>query len=140
MKKTFILMILFSLALVDTFANMKDPDGRAATYFYFELVPNEKLDLQIEVGIRCSESKKETFNIDEFESFKKYPSVVKTDKGDVRIKNYYIETFSPCVGGIRSKKLEKLSIGPFQEKMTHIRFTTTDNVKVLAIRKKYERE
>jgi hypothetical protein len=121
--KSIIFTLLFSqISLADS--------GRAAIYRYFELVPNQKLVLNISVETRCVNVGHEKISIEDFESEKSYPSTETGKSKSVRIKTYYIESFSPCSTTIQGKISKQVTIGPFKEKMTHIRITTSDNIKI----------
>ncbi|MFZ4712210.1 MAG: hypothetical protein ACOYL6_00730 [Bacteriovoracaceae bacterium] len=126
-----ILVGLFLVVPLSAFsANLADPNGRTAIYKFFELVPNQKLVLNLEIGKRCSDPSKEQLTIEDFESSKDYPSIQTGKPASVRIKHYYIESFSPCENEILGKITRQITIGPFKDKMTHIKFTTSENVKV----------
>jgi hypothetical protein len=112
------------------FANTADPEGRTAIFKSFELVPNQKLTLNLEINRRCSDLNKEQVTIEDFESSKEYPSVDSGKNKQVRVKHYYTETFSPCQNDFVGKYSKQITIGPFKEKMTHIKITTTDNIRV----------
>ena len=120
---------------LSAFASNVDPVGRTAIFRSFELVPNEKLVLNLKINKRCSDSNKEKITIEDFESFKSYVSVESKRKNQVRIKHYYIETFSPCENEFVGSFSKQLIIGPFKKKMTHIKITTSDNVQVGTLNK-----
>jgi hypothetical protein len=121
--KALLFTLLFSQI---SFAN----GGRTAIYRYLELVPNQKLVLNISVETRCANVGQEKISIEDFESEKSYPSTETGKAKSVRINTYYIESFSPCSTPIHGKISKQVTIGPFKDKMTHIRITTTENIKI----------
>lgn len=109
------------------FANITNPAGKAATYYSFELVPKEKLTLNIVANARCLRETPDQLTITDFESITAYPS---TDDGKdvpVRIRHYYIESQSACPTS------KQVTVGPYKEHMTHIKITTSNNVKIKAL-------
>jgi hypothetical protein len=112
------------------FSNTADPAGRTAIYRSFELVPNQKLVLNLEIGKKCSDANREQITLEDFESIKDYPSAQTGKASNVRVKHYYVETFSPCENDVIGKITKQITIGPFKDKMTHIKLTTSENVNV----------
>lgn len=126
MKALIFTLLLSQLSL----ANVADSSGRTAIYRYFELVPNQKLILNLSVETRCSKVEEEKITIEDFESEKSYPSTETGKDKSVRVKSFYVESFSPCSTPVQGKISKQITVGPFKDKMTHIRITTSENVKV----------
>ena len=113
-------------------ANTADPAGRTAIFRSFELVPNQKLVLNLEIGKKCTDASREQITLEDFESIKNYPSVQSGKPSSVRVKHYYVETFSPCENDVIGKITKQITIGPFTDKTTHIKLTTSESVTVKA--------
>ncbi len=105
------------------------PQGRNSSYYYFELVPKEKLVLTFRSDKICNDGT-DKIRVDEFDSKASYPSIDTKGKVAVRIKSIFVESFSICSNNPIGKIEQKVVIGPFDSQMTHIRITTSDGVQV----------
>jgi hypothetical protein len=124
------LCVLIILALVSlSSASPSVPQGRKANYFYFELVPKEKLVLTFKADKICAKDV-DKISVNEFDSEAKYPATETKGKVPVRIKNIFVESFSPCSNHPVGKLEKKLVVGPFAKQMTHIRVTTSEGIEV----------
>lgn len=86
--------------------------------------------MNIEAGRRCAQETQEKLTINDFEGVKSYPSTESEKDVPVRIKHFYIESFSPCSTPVQGKILKQVTVGPFKDKMTHIRITASHNLKI----------
>jgi len=125
---TYIVLAL-SLFASYAFAAQPGPQGRKSNYYYFELVPKEKLVLTFQSDKICSNDT-DKISVDEFDSTASYPSAEKKGKVPVRVKSIFAESFSVCSNQPTGKLEKKIVIGPFNSQMTHIRITTSDGIQV----------
>lgn len=103
--------------------------GRTSNYYYFEIAPKEKLVLTLQADKRCA-NEMDRISVDEFESTTSYPSMEKKGKVHVRVKSIFAESFSPCSNNPVGKLEKKIVVGPFANRMTHIRLITSDGIQV----------
>jgi hypothetical protein len=103
--------------------------ARNSKYFYVELVPKEKVILTFKAQKRCSDDT-DKISVQDFEVIKFYHSAELEKRVPVRVKNYYAESFSVCSNNPTGTIEKKVVIGPFKNKMTHIRITTSDSISV----------
>lgn len=103
--------------------------ARTSKYFYFELVPKEKVILTFKAQKRCSNDT-DKISLQDFEVIKFYQSEQLEKRVPVRVKNYYAESFSVCSNNPTGSIEKKIVIGPFKNKMTHIRITASDSINV----------
>lgn len=129
----FIRSVLSSLVVlfgVVAWANVQPgPQRRTSLYYYFELPPKEKLVLKIGADKVCKNGS-DKIAIEEFDSSKSYPSAETKKPVPIRIKHFYVESFSICSNQPIGKLSETLTIGPFTDQMTHIRITTSEGIKI----------
>lgn len=129
--KVFIFLTI-SICSFAAFAVQAGPQARKSNYYYFELVPKEKLELSFQSDKICSNNT-DKIQVDEFDSTAAYPSVEKKGKVPVRIKNIFVESFSVCSNNPIGKIEKKIVIGPFPKQMTHIRITASDGIQVAQV-------
>lgn len=113
----------------NAFAAQAGPQGRSAKYYYFELVPKEKLVFTFRSDKICNDNT-DKIRIDEFDSKASYPSSETKGKVPVRVKSIFAEAFSICSNKPIGKMEKKIVIGPFDRQMTHIRIATSDGIQV----------
>lgn len=128
MMKMFTL-ILFLVVNLQARASAPTLEGRSAKYFYFELVPGEKVVLTFQADKICK-SDTDKILVNSLESKASYPST--SDKGSpsVRVYSIFVESFSPCSNLPVGKLEEHLVIGPYKRQMTHVRLVASDGIKV----------
>jgi hypothetical protein len=125
-KLIFLTLMAFSISAL---AVQPGPQGRKSNYYYFELVPKEKLVLTLQADKICANDA-DRISVDEFESTASYPSTEKKGKVPVRVKSIFAESFSPCSSQPVGKLEKKIVVGPFDNHMTHIRLTISDGIQV----------
>jgi hypothetical protein len=121
---------LFLFVALSSRAGSPTLEGRNANYFYFELVPGEKIVLTLQADRICK-GNTDKISISNFESTASYPSTESKGNVSVRVKSIFVESFSPCSNHPIGKLEEQLIIGPYTKQMTHIRLITSDGIKVL---------
>ena len=122
-----ILTLLISILTFNSFAS--GIQGRKSNYYYLELVPKEKFVLTFQADKICSNNT-DQIRVDEFDSSTSYPSIERKGNAPVRIKSIFVESFSICSNNPIGKLERKVIIGPYKDKITHIRITASDGVKV----------
>lgn len=121
--------VILSFFASSAFAVNANPQGRKSNYYYFELVPKEKLVLTLLSDKRCNNDV-DKISVDEFDSTAFYSSTETKKKESVRIKNIFANSFSVCSNQPNGKLEKKIVIGPFNSQMTHIRLIASEGMQV----------
>ncbi|GEM_PF-3095462 len=117
------------MSCFNAFTAQPGSQGRSSNYYYFELVPKEKLVLTFSSDKICNDDS-DKIRVNEFDSKASYPSIDAKGKVAVRIKNIFVESFSICSNNPIGKIEQKVVIGPYNSQMTHIRITASVGVQV----------